>query len=168
MSRLVPVLLAIAFVLSAPALASEAEPEATTETETFETVTDSSSITINVNVPAASSSSDAVSDEPVASAEPSAETSPSYRTYSLESEPADESAGSESSKTLPVFLTELFGEYTPRTQSVTEYLSDGSSVTYDEYVPGVAGLDMEWIAAVALFALMLLCTFKIIGGLIKL
>lgn len=61
----------------------------------------------------------------------------------------------------------VFGQYTPRTQTVTEYLSDGSSVTYTEVVPGIAGLDWEWITGAALFALALFSFFKMVGVLLK-
>ena len=65
------------------------------------------------------------------------------------------------------FLTELFGTYTPRTQTITETYSDGSTVSYSEIVPGLAGLDWSYIVAVVLFALSLYCVFRVIGGLIK-
>lgn len=61
----------------------------------------------------------------------------------------------------------LFGTYTPRTQTVTETASDGSSVTYTEYVPGLAGLDWYWLSGVALFGLCLLSFFKLLGGVVK-
>ena len=62
----------------------------------------------------------------------------------------------------------IFGKYTPRTQTVTRHLSDGTEVTYTEYVPGLAGLDLEWLSSVAVFALVVFCVFKLIGGLLKL
>ena len=61
-------------------------------------------------------------------------------------------------------LEGLFGEYTPRTQTVTQYLPDGSSVTYQEYVSGVAGMDWDWLASVAIFILILYCLFRLLGG----
>lgn len=61
----------------------------------------------------------------------------------------------------------VFGEYTPRTQTVTEHLSDGSSVTYTEVVSGVAGLDWEWITGAGLFALAMFSFFKIVGVFLK-
>jgi len=61
----------------------------------------------------------------------------------------------------------VFGEYIPRTQTVTEHLSDGSSVTYTEVVSGVAGLDWEWITGAGLFALALFSFFKIVGVFLK-
>ena len=61
----------------------------------------------------------------------------------------------------------VLGDYTPRTQTVTEYLSDGTEVTYTEVIPGLAGLDWEWIGGAALFALALFSLFKIVGVFLK-
>lgn len=61
----------------------------------------------------------------------------------------------------------LFGSYTPETYTVTTYLPDGSAVTSTEIVPGLAGLDYEWIAGAVLFTLALYCIFRMIGGLLK-
>ena len=71
------------------------------------------------------------------------------------------------SSSLGSAVTALFGSYTPRTQTVTEYLSDGTTVSYTEVVPGLAGLDWPWITSVALFAMALYCIFRMIGGLMK-
>lgn len=70
-------------------------------------------------------------------------------------------------QTMRDVVTLVFGQYTPRTQTVTEYLSDGSSVTYTEVVSGIAGLDWEWITGAALFALALFSFFKIVGVFLK-
>ena len=64
-------------------------------------------------------------------------------------------------------ILSIFGRYTPKTQTVTKVLSDGSEVTYTEYVPGVAGMDFEWIFSAVLFALVIFCVFKMIGGLLN-
>lgn len=64
-------------------------------------------------------------------------------------------------------LIEIFGEYTPRTQTVTTYLPDGSSVESVEIVPGLAGLDWIWISAVVLFGLFLFCLMRLLGGAVK-
>ena len=70
----------------------------------------------------------------------------------------------------PTFLsavTSLLGSYTPRTQTVTAYLSDGSTVTYDEYVQGVAGVDFEWLSGAVLFTMFLSSVLMMFGGLMK-
>ena len=64
-------------------------------------------------------------------------------------------------------LEGIFGEYQPKTYSVTTYLPDGTSVTSTEIVPGVAGMDWVWISAVALFALFFFCLMKLLGGAVK-
>ena len=61
----------------------------------------------------------------------------------------------------------LFGRYHPRTHVVTTYLSDGTTVQTAEVLPGLAGLDYVWIASVVLFALVLYCVFRMIGGLFR-
>lgn len=64
-------------------------------------------------------------------------------------------------------LESIFGEYQPRTYSVTTYLPDGTAVTSTEIVPGLAGLDWVWIFGVGLFALFLFCLMRLLGGAVK-
>lgn len=65
-------------------------------------------------------------------------------------------------------IVQVFGEYSPRTQTVTQYLSDGSLLgTTTEIVPGVAGMDWSWISGVLLFALVLASFLKLVGVLLK-
>lgn len=79
----------------------------------------------------------------------------------------DEEEVEELSQTLTDTVEALFGPYTPRTQTVTEYHSDGSIVEYQEIVPGLAGLDWPWIAAASFFGLFMFCVLKLLGGLLK-
>lgn len=69
--------------------------------------------------------------------------------------------------TLAAYLTDIFGEYTPRTQIVTQSYTDGSMVTYEEYVPGLAGLDWVWLSSVGLFGLFAYCVLRIVGGILS-
>ena len=69
--------------------------------------------------------------------------------------------------TVRAVMVSLFGEYRPRTQTVTQVLSDGSEVTYQEYVPGLAGLDVPWLASVGVFMLLLFCLFRLLGGVLS-
>lgn len=85
-----------------------------------------------------------------------------YSTYSIGNDSPDRASGS-----LSDITARLFGEYQPRTQTVTEYLSDGTSVTYDQYVPGVAGMDWNWIAGAVLFTIVLWSLFKLLGVFFK-
>lgn len=61
----------------------------------------------------------------------------------------------------------VFGDYQPRTQTVTEVRSDGSTVTYTETVDGFAGLDWYWLGGVLVFCIVLLSFFKFLGGIFK-
>ena len=122
--------------------------------ETFTADTSGGNLTVNVTVPA--------SEAALASSAPSFGVSPSYSTRSLDDAPV-----SADTDGMPALLTSMFGTYSPRTQTVTEHLSDGSTVTYTEVVPGLAGLDWPWVASVALFAMSLYCIFRMIGGLFR-
>lgn len=76
-------------------------------------------------------------------------------------------SGSVTRSSLVAVLEQIFGEYNPRTYSVTTYLNDGTAVSSVEYVPGLAGLDWAWISGVGIFSLALYCIFRMIGGLFK-
>lgn len=78
--------------------------------------------------------------------------------------PADTPDGS---GTLPSFLRAMFGTYTPKTQTVTTYFDGQPLDVSTEYVPGLAGLDVEWIASVALFGMVVYCLFRLLGGIVK-
>lgn len=66
-------------------------------------------------------------------------------------------------------VTSILGEYQRMTYTVEELDSDGNVLaTSTQYVPGLAGLDYEWIAGAVLFALMFWGLLRLIGGLIRL
>lgn len=66
-------------------------------------------------------------------------------------------------------VVKVLGEYQRRTMTVQEMDTEGNVLaTSTQYVPGLAGLDWEWIAGAALFGLMILCVMRTIGGLLKL
>lgn len=69
--------------------------------------------------------------------------------------------------TLPDFLRAMFGTYTPKTQTVITYFDGQPLDVSTEYVPGLAGLDVEWIASVALFGMVVYCLFRLLGGIVK-
>jgi hypothetical protein len=69
--------------------------------------------------------------------------------------------------TLPAVISSLFGVYTPRTQTVTAYLMDGTTITYTEPMPGLAGVDWAWLSGVATFGVVLCSAFSIIGSVIR-
>lgn len=87
---------------------------------------------------------------------------PGYSTYAL-----DDSAPAYDSGTMADVIVRVFGEYQPKTQTVTDHLSDGTSVSYEQYVPGVAGVDWHWVSGVCLFALVLWSFFKLLGVFFK-
>lgn len=174
---------------------SETEPEIEVyedpEPVTVETESDDKQIILNVTVTppsvAVNSEAPVVNVEaPVVNVEaPAVETAPLDSVEFVEESPDDtdlvpafiphsvlsltNSSGTSSdapTDTIRAVLEALFGEYQPRTQTVTHYLEDGFSVTYDEYVPGLAGMDWTWIASVLVFGLMLFCLFRLLGGVI--
>ena len=89
-----------------------------------------------------------------------------YRSLSLDSPVSLLSISGESSDTIRSVLESLLGEYRPKTQTVTEVLSDGTENTYEEYVPGLAGMDWTWIASLAVFIVMIYCLFRLLGSVI--
>ena len=69
--------------------------------------------------------------------------------------------------TLAETIRSLFGAYTPRTQTVTTYYDGQPISTEEQIVPGLAGLDYEWLAGVGMFALVTFCLFRLLGGIVK-
>lgn len=144
--------------------ADDLEEDVSTQEETIsmDATADDKNIIVNVTVPAVASvdAADSGIEDVDGSAADEAADSPTYRIYALDviAEPTEDT------QTVKDTVVALFGNYTPRTQTVTEYLSDGSSVTYSEVVPGLAGLDWEWISSVSLFALFLYAVLRMIGG----
>lgn len=64
-------------------------------------------------------------------------------------------------------VRDLSGTYTPKVQTVTTYV-DGEPIAVEEqYVPGVARMDFEWLAGFAVFLLILYCLFRLLGGSVK-
>ena len=64
-------------------------------------------------------------------------------------------------------IVDIFGVYQPRTYQVSTYLEDGTVISSEELVPGLAGVDWEWMAGVGLFCMSLYCIFRMIGGIFK-
>lgn len=110
----------------------------------------------------ASSPSEAVS--------PVIEMDTSYRTFSVSSLDDVASAPPDgAADTMDQVVVKVLGKYQRRTMTVQEMDTEGNVLaTSTQYVPGLAGLDWEWIAGAALFGLMILCVMRTIGGLLKL
>lgn len=64
-------------------------------------------------------------------------------------------------------LVAVFGEYQQKIQTVSTYYDGQLLETSTEYVPGIAGMDMEWIAGVLIFTVFLFCFMKFLGGMFK-
>lgn len=128
-------------------------------------------------------SSDAASDaEPdeidpylddVLDAAPSSEVPPaadSVSVYSVSDLRSADDTDVSSDVGLKALITSIFGEYTPvmTTGVVTETVGDETVTTLiDTVAPGAAGVDYEWCAGVLLFAILLFCLMKLLGGVMK-
>lgn len=64
-------------------------------------------------------------------------------------------------------VASVFGTYSPKTQTVSQTLDNGTVVTSQEIIPGVAGMDWHWIAGVFLFAVVLWSFFRFLGVIFK-
>lgn len=158
-------LCALALVsLVCPALAADAAPDeaASPSPVTVEAQTGEKDITVNVTV--VNEAAPVPSDEPSAASAPVEDPpleSPSNDVLTLKA--LDDSAPSDRSPLMEA-VNGLFGEYQPRTYTVSTCLPDGSVAETVEPVPGLAGLDYAWLASFGLFALALYCVFRMIGG----
>lgn len=74
---------------------------------------------------------------------------------------------SDAGNTMGQVIRDLFGTYTPRIQTVTTYMNGEPIAVEEQYVPGVAGMDWEWIGGFVVFLLMLYCLFRLLGGSVK-
>lgn len=161
--RIVPLMMALLISsFSFPVFAAEGEedPEPSQEVVTVETETENQNIVVNVTLPAAVTPSPA----PELPEINLVNDTPTYASYS----DSELNSAADPNVALVDAVRDLFGDYTPRTQTITDHLADGSTVTYQEVVPGLAGLDWPWLVSVGLFALFLYGLLRIIGGLIKL
>lgn len=126
-------------------------------------------IIVNVNLP--SSVTDPVTEDPAVGdpEEIIAEDPAIASTYSVAAldETSSDPVLDPEMQTMKDVVVMVLGDYSPRTQTVTQYLSDGSSETYTEIVPGVAGMDWEWISGAGLFGLVLFSFLKLVGVLLK-
>lgn len=160
--------------LLVPAFAAEdiTPGDADTVTGSLTAEADDKNIIVNITVPAVTAPEDSapvetpdVSDAPDVSPAPSFE---SYTTYDLSPVEVDAAPSDDGdAQSFSAVLVSLFGEYHPRVQTVTEHLADGTTVSYQEYVPGLAGLDYTWLSGVLLFTVALYCVFRMVGGVFK-
>ncbi|MDD6159991.1 MAG: hypothetical protein PUB51_02530 [Oscillospiraceae bacterium] len=64
-------------------------------------------------------------------------------------------------------LEVILGPYNPRTMTVTSYLPDGTVVTSETPISGLAGLDVSWIAGCFLLSVLLIGIIKLVGVVIR-
>lgn len=71
---------------------------------------------------------------------------------------------------LKALVTSVFGEYKPiRTNTVVSQTVGSDTYQYlvETVAPGSAGVDYEWVAGVVLFAILLYCLMRLLGGVLK-
>lgn len=161
--------------------AADSSPSADTPDTTVSadaTTSDEGGVTVNVTIQQAETPGDEAAPEDTASpledipifAPDASEDAAAYRTFTVVSQDDDETLSpSDGPSVMADVVVSVLGEYRRKTQTVTEMDSEGNILaTSTETVPGLAGLDYEWIAGAVLFALFLFSLMKLIGGLLKL
>ena len=64
-------------------------------------------------------------------------------------------------------VSAIIGTYNPRTETVTVTAEDGSVHTYQQIVPGLAGMDWPWIFSALLFAVVVYSFLRCVGVLLR-
>lgn len=189
MRRFLFLSMALALLLSIPALAVEEEPAAPAEepavteepaAEELESSVPSVSadstetdkeVTVNVTIqqPETAASEETAPEDLVEDEAVTLEDGQSYRTFSITSPDVLETAQSgDGTSVMADVVVQVLGEYQRKTQTVQELDSSGNVIaTSTEYVPGLAGLDYHWIAGAILFTVFLSGIFKLLGGLMR-
>lgn len=57
--------------------------------------------------------------------------------------------------------------YTPVTYEAYRLLQDGSYEPYDIIPSGLAGVDVPWLISAVLYILLIYCTVRLIGGILR-
>ena len=160
--------LMVCFILPVSAFADEIVDDPIPEEQTQ--VTDPNTV-VNVYLPESFydpgvEEPSATEPEVVIEEEEDPEVLPSYSVTELDENGRDP-VGDPEKQSMKDVVALVLGDYTPRTQTVTQYLSDGSVESHTEIVSGVAGLDWEWISGAGLFGLVLFSFLKLVGVLLK-
>ena len=95
---------------------------------------------------------------------------PENTTYSVTDLRASDSGVASQSTGIKALITSIFGEYTPVKSSavVSETVNGEVNTTIIDIVaPGMAGVDFQWLAGVLLFAILLFCLMKLLGGVLS-
>ena len=151
-------------VLSIPASAVEDGADSGVDPVTIETSKSEEGVTVNVTITQPEAADPAtVLEAPISDPEASAGLYSVTQPDSLEAAPSD---GGD--PTMADVVKGVLGEYQRRTYTVQELDSSGAVVsTSTQFVPGLAGLDYEWITGAVCFVVFLVGIFKLLGGLIR-
>ena len=188
MKRFLFLSMALALLLSIPALAVEEEaaapaeepavteepaeePESSVPSVSADSTETDKEVTVNVTIqqPETAASEETAPEDLVEDEAVTLEDGQSYRTFSITSPDVLETVQSDDGTSVMAdVVVQVLGEYQRKTQTVQELDSSGNVIaTSTEYVPGLAGLDYHWIAGAVLFTVFLLGIFKLLGGLMR-
>lgn len=69
--------------------------------------------------------------------------------------------------TLASFMNSILGSYTPVTATSESVLADGTIVSYEHALSGLAGVDWSYVLSGLLFIIFVYCFLRMIGVLVK-
>lgn len=97
-------------------------------------------------------------------------TAPEVTTYSVTDLRVSDSGVASESTGIKALIASIFGEYTPvKSAAVVSETVNGevNTTIIDIVAPGMAGVDFQWLAGVFLFAILLFCLMKLLGGVLS-
>lgn len=97
-------------------------------------------------------------------------TAPENTTFSVTDLRVSDSGVASQSTGIKALIASIFGEYTPvKSAAVVSETVNGevNSTIIDIVAPGMAGVDFQWLAGVLLFAILLFCLMKLLGGVLS-
>lgn len=97
-------------------------------------------------------------------------TAPKNSTYSVTDLRVSDSGVPPESTGIKALIASIFGEYTPvKSAAVVSETVNGevNTTIIDIVAPGMAGVDFQWLAGVFLFAILLFCLMKLLGGVLS-
>lgn len=97
-------------------------------------------------------------------------TAPENTTYSVTDLRVSDSGVASESTGIKALIASIFGEYSPvKSAAVVSETVNGevNSTIIDIVAPGMAGVDFQWLAGVLLFAILLFCLMKLLGGVLS-
>lgn len=90
--------------------------------------------------------------------------------YSVTDLRVTDTGNSSESTGIKALIASIFGEYTPvKSAAVVSETVNGevNTTIIDIVAPGMAGVDFQWLAGVLLFAILLFCLMKLLGGVLS-